>query len=141
MFTSSTALRAASNTAASARTHGLRLTHQRSAPSTVVVSVHGDIDATNADDLTAYVHSAIGTDRELILDLRRVEFIGTAGLSALEAMNPATDRSWRMVVVPSRVVTRLLGLCPSAVPILLVDGLDAALAVARGDRPVLDLTT
>jgi anti-anti-sigma factor len=144
-FTWSTTLRKAPRTdtepAASVPTHRLRLMRHRSAPLTVVVSVHGDIDAANTDELIAYVYYAIGTDRGLILDLRHVDFIGTAGISALEAMSPAGDRPWRMVVVPSRVVTRLLELCPPAAPIQLAEDLDAARAAVHGARPVLELTT
>ncbi|MCV7197664.1 STAS domain-containing protein [Mycobacterium angelicum] len=86
-------------------------TAQRSS-SVAAVSAHGELDAANADELAEYVQRCI-TDREwLTLDLRGLEFIGTAGFSALHRINvvcSALGTHWAMI--PSEAVSRLLRIC------------------------------
>jgi anti-anti-sigma factor len=77
-----------------------------------VITVRGELDAANADQLAAYVQHSVTRSRRVILDLRGLEFIGTAGFSALLRINVAFSGAqvhWAMV--PSRAVSRLLRLC------------------------------
>lgn len=77
-----------------------------------VISVDGELDAANADQLAAYVQRSIGRRRRVILDLRGLKFIGTAGFSALHRINVACSAAqayWTMA--PSPAVSRLLRLC------------------------------
>lgn len=77
-----------------------------------VITVDGELDAANADQLAAYVQRSIMSSRRVILDLRGLEFIGTAGFSALHRINVACSRTqvrWAMVSSPA--VSRLLRVC------------------------------
>jgi anti-anti-sigma factor len=77
-----------------------------------VITVDGELDAANADQLAAYVQRSITHSRRVILDLRGLEFIGTAGFSALHRINVACSRAqvrWGMVSSPA--LSRLLRVC------------------------------
>ena len=77
-----------------------------------VITVHGELDAANAYQLASYVERKVMHSRRVMLDLRGVEFIGTAGFSALHHVNVACSRAqvqWAMV--PSAAVSRLLRIC------------------------------
>lgn len=81
-------------------------------PSGTLVTVDGELDAANADQLAAYVRNAIGRSRRVILDLRGLKFIGTAGFSALHRINVVCSGAqvdWAMA--PSPAVARLLRIC------------------------------
>lgn len=84
----------------------------RSEPAGTVITVAGELDAANADQLAAYVQHSAGRSRRVLLDLRGLEFIGTAGFSALLRINvvcSAAQTSWAMVT--SAAVSRLLRVC------------------------------
>ncbi|PBA74986.1 sulfate transporter [Mycobacterium avium] len=77
-----------------------------------LITVDGELDAANADQLAAYVQQGVNRSRRVILDLRGLNFIGTAGFSALHRINvicSAAQTSWAMA--PSPAVARLLRLC------------------------------
>jgi anti-anti-sigma factor len=77
-----------------------------------VINVDGELDAANADQLAAYVQRSVRRSRRVILDLRGLEFIGTAGFSALHRINVACSGAqvhWAMVASPA--VKRLLRIC------------------------------
>lgn len=77
-----------------------------------VIVVDGELDAANADQLAVYVQRSVRHSRRVILDLRGLEFIGTAGFSALHRINvecSAAQVHWAMV--PSPAVSRLLRIC------------------------------
>jgi anti-anti-sigma factor len=77
-----------------------------------VITVDGELDAANADQLAAYVQRSVRRSRRVILDLRGLEFIGTAGFSVLHRINVASSGAqvhWAMV--PSPAVARLLRIC------------------------------
>jgi anti-anti-sigma factor len=81
-------------------------------PSASVITARGELDAANADELAEYVQHCLSYSGWLILDLRGLEFIGTAGFSALHRINvmcSGADAEWTMV--PSRAVSRLLRIC------------------------------
>lgn len=80
--------------------------------SAAVVSAHGEIDASNANQLAEYVQRCTAHSGSVILDLSEVEFFGTAGFSALHTINvrcAGGDVRWS--VVPSKAVSRLLRIC------------------------------
>src|SRR5690242_18598910 len=77
-----------------------------------LVTVDGELDAANADQLAGYVQRSVRRSSRVILDLRGLEFIGTAGFSALHRINVVCSGAqvpWAMV--PSPAVSRLLRLC------------------------------
>lgn len=77
-----------------------------------VISVAGELDAANAAQLGDYVQRCATHCEWLILDLADLEFIGTAGFSALQSINvgcTTTKVYWTMV--PGAAVSRLLRVC------------------------------
>lgn len=89
-------------------------------PSGPVVTVHGELDASNAGQLADYVQRCATHSRSLILDLSGVEFFGTAGFSALHTINVrCAGENVRWAMVPSQAVSRLLRICDpdNALPI------------------------
>jgi len=81
-------------------------------PSGTVITVDGELDASNADELAAYVQHSLGRSRRVVLDLRGLDFIGTAGFSSLHRINVMSSGAgvdWAMVAGPA--VSRLLRIC------------------------------
>lgn len=61
---------------------------------------------------SAYVQQSVNRSRRLILDLRGLKFVGTAGFSALHRINVVCSAAqvwWAMA--PSPAVSRLLRVC------------------------------
>jgi anti-anti-sigma factor len=76
----------------------------------VVVSVRGEVDASNGIDLASYVERHAAIAGTLVLDLSAVDFFGTAGLTALRRIDLCCDRiRWKLVA--SSAVLRLLRVC------------------------------
>jgi anti-anti-sigma factor len=89
--------------------HALRLASLRLQSSIAVVIAHGDIDASNAHNLTEYTLAQVIQFRRLILDLRRVDFFGTEGFSALHKISVNCARLGRdWAIVPGAAVNRSL---------------------------------
>jgi anti-anti-sigma factor len=93
------------------------------------VAACGDIDAVNGRALGQYVECHTGTSRQLVVDLRAVDFFGTAGFTALYyiAVN-CTRRDVDWMLVGSPPVKRLLRICDTAGDLPLCPDLDAASA-------------
>jgi anti-anti-sigma factor len=115
-------------------------------PTGTLITVDGELDAANADQLVAYVQQGTKRSRRVILDLRGLKFIGTAGFSALHRINVACSGvqvSWAMA--PSPAVARLLRLCdPDAtLPVTTqqAEPLLEPLWVEEEPRPLLQLVT
>ncbi len=111
-----------------------------------VITADGELDAANADELAGYVERSTRSSKRVILDLRGLEFIGTAGFSALHRINvvcSGTQVDWAMA--PSPAVSRLLRICdpdgalpvttPAAEPLLRSD----TRAGSDQPRPLLQL--
>src|ERR1700738_3299658 len=74
-----------------------------------VVTISGEIDATNADQLSHHVVGLVPDGGAVISDMAATDFIGVDGLRALFAMNiecARTDTRW--AVIGSHAVHRLL---------------------------------
>jgi anti-anti-sigma factor len=100
-------------------------------PSAVVITAHGELDASNSNQLADYVQRCAAQFKSLvvILNLSEVEFFGTAGFSALHTINVrSAGADVRWAVVPSRAVSRLLRICDP----------DHALPVAESIEDALD---
>jgi len=121
-------------------THALRLSTSELTRSIVVITAHGDIDASNADELLDGVGDALGLHHGVIIDLSAVKFFGTEGLSVLDEIDGTLEQPDRMAVVPSSAVTRVLRLRASASTPITAFDVDAALAAMESQlRPVLHL--
>jgi anti-anti-sigma factor len=95
----------------------------------VVITAHGELDASNATQLADYFDLCIAHSTPLIVDLSDLKFFGTAGFSALHLINVrCAGANLRWAVVPSKAVSRLLGICDP-------DGTLPLIASALG-RPV-----
>jgi anti-anti-sigma factor len=115
----------------------LRFKSSRRAPSVVAVEVYGDVDASNADDLSRYVGKVRGPRDDVVLDLGGVTFFGTHGFSVLMQANAGGA-----VVVASPVVDRMLRLCDPESHVSVAVDVDAAVAMLRGrPRPALEFIT
>jgi anti-anti-sigma factor len=105
---------------------------------TVLVTVTGDVDATNSRSLAGYVERQIAGSSRLVLDLRVIDFFGTSGFAALHNINVICARygvSWVLAAGPQ--ARRFLRICDpdGALPIddSAVDHLDTG----PGDRQLL----
>jgi anti-anti-sigma factor len=81
-------------------------------PSFVVITAHGELDASNANQLADYVERCAAHSKSIIVDLSGLDFFGTAGFSALHTINvrcAGANVDW--AVVPSKAVSRLLRIC------------------------------
>jgi anti-anti-sigma factor len=74
-----------------------------------VITISGEIDATNADALTHHCVGLVPDGGAVIVDMADTDFIGAAGLRALLAMNTECVRNdTRLAVIGSHAVHRLL---------------------------------
>jgi anti-anti-sigma factor len=74
-----------------------------------VMSISGEIDASNADELSHHVRELASDRGALIVDLAEVDFIALDGLHALIALNiqcARTGTTWALIA--SHAVNRLL---------------------------------
>jgi anti-anti-sigma factor len=112
-------------------------------PSAAVITIHGDLDASNAQEFADYALRHSEHTERLVLDLSGVDFFGTAGFSALHTVNvrcAGANVDWALV--PSSGVTRLLRICDpdSALPI--ASTVQGALSVVEGEpRRLLQLVS
>ena len=106
--------------------------------STAVVTVHGELDAANGDQLVDFALRDSAHPDRLVIDLSGVSFFATAGFTALHTINVrcAADEI-RWTVVSSPAVDRVLRICDpdSALPIC-VDA-TGALRTAQTESPRL----
>jgi anti-anti-sigma factor len=103
-------------------------------PSMVIIATHGELDAANAQEFVTYSQRHADAVRRLILDLRGVEFFGTAGFSALHNLNvrcAANGVDWALV--PSKSVNRLLSICDPDGALPVQPSIDTALCAVHGE--------
>ena len=129
------------------RSLGLREEHDRASftasqrgLSTVLITVEGDVDATNGRELAGFVERHVAGFTRSVLDLRLVDFFGTAGFAALHNVNVISSHygvSWALLA--GRQVRRLLAICdpdrtlPLEDPQSILDDLDTGVS----DRKLL----
>jgi anti-anti-sigma factor len=102
-------------------------------PTRAAVAVTGDIDALNARELGRYVERHTHLSKQLVLDLRAVDFFGCQAFTALYYISVYCARSdvdW--IIVASHAVRRLLSICDPEGGLPVVDDLSSGLA--RLDR-------
>ncbi|WP_083665987.1 STAS domain-containing protein [Mycobacterium sp. NS-7484] len=93
-----------------------------------LIRVIGDIDAANANQLVDQFHQAAWCEW-LVLDLTTVEFMGTAGLAALRAINArCAEGNVQWALVAGRAVSQLLAVCGHDQTFPTSESLTAALA-------------
>jgi anti-anti-sigma factor len=99
----------------------------------IQIAVCGEIDAVNGRALGYYIERHTGTSRQLILDLRPVDYFGSQGFTALYYASVHCARSdvdW--IIVSSPPVQRVLRICDPDGELPVVQ--DMAAANQRLDR-------
>lgn len=112
-----------------------RLSSHWPTSSLAVIRTHGDIDASNADELTEYAMAHMTRCRKLVLDLSDAQFFGTEGFLALHRVSVSCARvgsGW--AVVPGLAGSRVLRICDPQGSLPTADTVETAIAVLRG-RP------
>lgn len=97
-------------------------------PTRAAVGVVGEIDAVNGRALGRYVEHHTRISKQLVLDLRAVDYFGSQGFTALYFISVHCTRSdvdW--VIVGSHAVCRLLSICDPEGELPLVADLSSAL--------------
>jgi anti-anti-sigma factor len=103
--------------------------------SSSVIAVRGEVDASNARDVSGFVTSHLEGCSQLLLDLGELEFFGTEGLSALHKINAECDRRgipWLMVATAH--VSRVLGICDPEGVLPIADDASTALTALDTGR-------
>ena len=75
-----------------------------------MVTVTGEVDTLTAPKLTLFLNEQLSAARVVVVDLDGVEFLGSAGLSALFEVNELATEQHRVLrlVCHSRIVNRAL---------------------------------
>lgn len=106
---------------------------RRPSPTRAAVAVLGDVDALNARELGRYVERHTHLSKQLVLDLRGVDFFGSQAFTALYYISvycARGDVDW--IIVGGPPVQRLLSICDPECELPFIDDLSAGLA--RLDR-------
>lgn len=115
----------------------LTLDHYRPSPAVVVIVARGEVDASNADALTALVRDVRESCDGLVFDFSAVDFLSTRGLRALDLLE--TEATPRSVLIASPAVSRLFELCDTAPLVARASDVTAALTEVQTVRPALRL--
>jgi anti-anti-sigma factor len=103
--------------------------------STVLVTVTGEVDATNSRALASYIERQIAGSTRLMLDLTVIEFFGTAGFAALHNINVICARygvDWMLMAGPR--LRRFLKICDPDELLPLEAAVNPAHTAASGDE-------
>ena len=97
-----------------------------------LISISGEIDASNVDDVSHHVRELVSDGGALIVDLAEVDFIAIEGLRALFALNTQcarTGTTWALIA--SHAVNRLLRVGDHDTPVPAVGSATEALLLVR----------
>ena len=104
-------------------------------PSVAVITAHGDLDASNAQEFVDYALRDAERTQRLALDLSGVDFFGTAGFSALHTLNVrCAGAGVEWVLVPSNAVSRLLRICDPDSTLPIAATMPAALSRLQAEQ-------
>lgn len=109
-------------------------------PATSVISVHGELDASNSTELTECGIRHSRPSGQLVLDMSEVEFFGAGCFACLHTLNvrcAGENIDW--VLIPSIAVSRVLGICDPAGALPTSTGLPAALSSLRNQPRQLQM--
>lgn len=108
---------------------------------TVLVSADGEIDAANSAELLSYLDTLLPGYDQLVLDLSRLSFFATDGVSTLHSLDVRCARrgiDW--VLVPGPEVARALRVCDPDQQLNTAGNIVSAVAaLARGPHTHLQL--
>ncbi|MDF3337244.1 STAS domain-containing protein [Mycolicibacterium septicum] len=109
-------------------------------PATSVISVRGELDASNSTELTECGIQHSRPSGQLVLDMSEVEFFGAGCFACLHTLNvrcAGENIDW--VLIPSTAVSRVLGICDPAGALPTSTGLPAALSSLRNQPRQLQM--
>ncbi|MUL81085.1 MULTISPECIES: STAS domain-containing protein [unclassified Mycolicibacterium] len=109
-------------------------------PAIAVISVNGELDASNAAELTECGIRHTRPSGQLILDMSEVEFFGACCFACLHTVNvrcAGENIDW--VLIPSPAVWRVLRICDPERALPASTGLPAALVKLRNQPRQLQL--
>lgn len=106
-----------------------------------IITVQGELDASNAGAFADHVDECAGTGTRLVLDLSLLDFFGTAGFSALHTINVrCANATARWALVTGGAVSRLLRVCDPDHTLPVVDSIPEAIELLDGEpRRLLQL--
>lgn len=95
------------------RRHAFHTSFQpgRAGPGTLTITVRGEVDASNTDELAEMVETVLRPGSRLVLDCSAVTFLAVEGFSVLQRVNVLCARAgvaW--VLIPSAPVSRVFAL-------------------------------
>lgn len=104
-------------------------------PATAVISVRGELDASNAAEIIDCGIRQSRPSGQLVLDLGAVEFFGVGCFACLHTLNvrfAGDNIDWTLI--PGTAVSRVLGICDPACALPVSPDLPTALSTLR-DQP------
>lgn len=106
-----------------------------------IITVTGELDASNAAAFADHVDECAAAGTHLVLDLSPLEFFGTAGFSALHTINVrCANASARWAMVSGEAVSRLLRVCDPDHTLPVADSVADAVELLDGEpRRLLEL--
>ena len=87
------------------------------APSVAIISVHGELDAANADEFTGYLDRHTARADKLVIDLSEVRFFAAAALDILVRLDDESSNqafAWGVIACPT--LDRLRQICKLELP-------------------------
>ncbi|BBX35423.1 STAS domain-containing protein [Mycolicibacterium mageritense DSM 44476 = CIP 104973] len=111
-------------------------------PKTAVVSVHGELDASNAPEFADYALGYVARSQKLVLDLNAVEFFGATCFATLHTLNvQCAGEGIYWALTPSKAVSRVLRICDPDGALPTSPSVAAALAMLQTEPRPLQLVT
>jgi anti-anti-sigma factor len=106
-----------------------------------IITVQGELDASNALAFADHVDACAGSGGRLVLDLSPLDFFGTAGFSALHTINVrCANASARWAMVTGDAVARVLRVCDPDHTLPVADSVRDAIELLEGEpRRLLQL--
>lgn len=109
-------------------------------PAVSVISVRGELDASNSTELTECGIRNSRPRGQLVLDMSEVEFFGAGCFACLHTLNVrCAGESIDWVMIPSVAVSRVLGICDPASALPTSTDLPAALSSLRNQPRQLQM--
>lgn len=106
-----------------------------------IITVEGELDASNCAAFADHVDDCATEGTHLVLDLSPLTFFGTAGFSSLHTINVrCANASARWAMVTGEAVSRLLRVCDPDHTLPVADSVPAAIELLDGEpRRLLQL--
>ncbi|MGZ6778421.1 MAG: STAS domain-containing protein [Mycobacterium sp.] len=106
---------------------------------TTVITVNGEIDASNADFTASVLHGFATLNGKVAVDLSNVDFIGTQGLRLLiEFHDTCRHRNTAAAIVPCQMLRRLMNVIEIGSHLPVAESVSDAVQSVEGHLPTTD---